>query len=220
MFPFLNFLKINHIPKKSWSSDSPLNFKPKYKTLLFLSLGLFCFGLGEALLLISSTGNSPWLVLSEGLSLKTGLTVGSSTFLISFVVLFFWIFLKQKPGIGTILNTFIIAAVIDLTSYFFDPPSSIFFQYFLSIISVLLVGFGSGIYLVANLGPGPRDGLMTGLTRVTGYPISLVRASLEITVVLVGWYLGGTLGLGTLIFAFGIGPAVSFGLYVVNKIGI
>ena len=186
MFPYLNFLKINHIPKKSWSSESPLNFKPKYKTLLFLSLGLFCFGLGEALLLISSTGNSPWLVLSEGLSLKTGLTVGSSTFLISFVVLFFWIFLKQKPGIGTILNTFIIAAVIDLTSYFFDPPSSIFYQYFLAIISVLLVGFGSGIYLVANLGPGPRDGLMTGLTRVTGYPISYVRASLEITVVLLG----------------------------------
>ena len=123
MFPFLNFLKINHIPKKTWSSESPLNFKPKYKTLLFLSLGLFCFGLGEALLLISSTGNSPWLVLSEGLSLKTGLTVGSSTFIISFIVLFFWIFLKQKPGIGTILNTFIIAAVIDLTSYFFDPPS-------------------------------------------------------------------------------------------------
>ena len=111
MFPFLNFLKINHIPKKSWSSENPLNFKPKYKTLLFLSLGLFCFGLGEALLLISSTGNSPWLVLSEGLSLKTGLTVGSSTFIISFVVLIFWIFLKQKPGIGTILNTFIIASI-------------------------------------------------------------------------------------------------------------
>ena len=80
MFSFLSFLKINHIPKKKWSSESSLNFKPKYKTLLFLSLGLFCFGLGEALLLISSTGNSPWLVLSEGLSLKTGLTVGSSTF--------------------------------------------------------------------------------------------------------------------------------------------
>ena len=126
MFPFLNFLKINHIPKKTWSSENPLNFKPKYKTLLFLSLGLFCFGLGEALILISSTGNSPWLVLSEGLSIKTGFSVGSTTFFISFVVLFLWIFLKQKPGIGTFLNVFIIALVIDITSFYFDPPAQFF----------------------------------------------------------------------------------------------
>tara|TARA_B100002019_G_scaffold191340_1_gene165495 strand:- start:119 stop:781 length:663 start_codon:yes stop_codon:yes gene_type:complete len=218
MFPFLNFLKINHIPKKTWSSNSPINFQPKLKTLLYLSLGLICFGLGEALILISSTGNSPWLVLSEGLSIKTGLSVGTTTFFISLVVLFFWIFLKQKPGIGTFLNVFIIAAVIDLTSFYFDPPSSIYSKYFLTVFSVLLVGLGSGIYLVANLGPGPRDGLMTGLTRITSYPISFIRASIEITVVIIGWYLGGTIGLGTLIFAFGIGPAVALGLSVVNKL--
>jgi uncharacterized membrane protein YczE len=218
MFPFLNFLKINHIPKKTWSSNSPINFQPKLKTFLYLSLGLFCFGLGEALILISSTGNSPWLVLSEGLSIKTGLSVGTTTFFISLVVLFFWIFLKQKPGIGTFLNVFIIAAVIDLTSFYFDPPSLIYSKYFLTVFSVLLVGLGSGIYLVANLGPGPRDGLMTGLTRITGYPISFIRASIEITVVIIGWYLGGTIGLGTLIFAFGIGPAVALGLSIVNKL--
>ena len=218
MFPFLNFLKINHIPKKTWSSNSPINFQPKLKTLLYLSLGLICFGLGEALILISSTGNSPWLVLSEGLSIKTGLSVGTTTFFISLVVLFFWIFLKQKPGIGTFLNVFIIAAVIDLTSFYFDPPSSIYSKYFLTVFSVLLGGLGSGIYLVANLGPGPRDGLMTGLTRITSYPISFIRASIEITVVIIGWYLGGTIGLGTLIFAFGIGPAVALGLSVVNKL--
>ena len=218
MFPFLNFLKINHIPKKTWSSNSPINFQPKLKTLLYLSLGLFCFGLGEALILISSTGNSPWLVLSEGLSIKTGLSVGTTTFFISLVVLIFWIFLKQKPGIGTFLNVFIIAAVIDLTSFYFDPPSSIYSKYFLTVFAVLLVGLGSGIYLVANLGPGPRDGLMTGLTRITGYPISFIRASIEITVVIIGWYFGGTVGLGTLIFAFGIGPAVALGLSIVKKI--
>jgi uncharacterized membrane protein YczE len=218
MFSFLNFLKINHIPKKTWSSNSPINFQPKLKTLLYLSLGLFCFGLGEALILISSTGNSPWLVLSEGLSIKTGLSVGTTTFFISLVVLFFWIFLKQKPGIGTFLNVFIIASVIDLTSFYFDPPSSIYSKYFLTVFSVLLVGLGSGIYLVANLGPGPRDGLMTGLTRITGYPISFIRASIEITVVIIGWYLGGTIGLGTLIFAFGIGPAVALGLSIVNNL--
>ena len=199
-----SFLKINQIPIKSWSSNSPLNFKPKIQTLFFLSVGLICFGLGEALILISSTGNSPWLVFSEGLSIKTGLSVGTATFLISLVVLFLWIFLKQKPGIGTFLNVFIIAIVIDLTSFYFDPPSSIYSKYLLTIFSVLLVGIGSGIYLVANLGPGPRDGLMTGFTKITGYPISFIRASIEITVVIIGWYLGGTVGLGTLIFAFGI----------------
>ena len=213
-----SFLKINQIPIKPWSSNNPLNFKPKIQTLFFLSIGLFCFGLGEALILISSTGNSPWLVLSEGLAIKTGLTVGSTTFLISLVVLFLWIFLKQKPGIGTFLNVFIIAIVIDLTSFYFDPPSSIYSKYLLTIFSVLLVGIGSGIYLVANLGPGPRDGLMTGFTRITGYPISFIRTSIEITVVMIGWYLGGTVGLGTLIFAFGIGPAVALGLSIVKKL--
>jgi uncharacterized membrane protein YczE len=218
MFSFLNFLKINQIPTKNWSSKSPLNFRPSFKTLFFLSFGQVIFGLGEGLILISSTGNSPWLVLAEGLSIKTELSVGSMTFFISLMVLCLWVFLKQKPGLGTLLNVFIIAVVIDLTTFYFNPPTSVYSQYLLTIIAVLLVGLGSGIYLVANLGPGPRDGLMTGLTKISGYPISLVRASLEITVVMVGWYFGGTVGFGTLIFAFGIGPAVSLSLYIVNKI--
>ena len=217
MFFLFNFLKINKVPKKSWSSDYPLNFKPKFKTLSFLIIGLCCFGLGEALILISSTGNSPWLVLAEGLSNITGLSVGTTTFIISLFVLFLWIFLKQKPGIGTFLNVFIIAIIIDLTSLFFDPPSSIYQKYLLTIIAVLLVGFGSGIYLIANLGPGPRDGLMTGITDITGYPISFVRATIEISVVILGWYFGGTVGVGTVIFAFGIGPSVALGLNIVNK---
>ena len=128
------------------------------------------------------------------------------------------IFLKQKPGIGTIMNIIIIAGVIDLTLNFIDPPTSIVSKYILAVVSVLLVGLGSGIYLVANLGPGPRDGLMTGLTQATGFPIAFVRASIEISVVIIGWYLGGTVGIGTLIFAVGIGPAVATGLFLVNKI--
>ena len=209
---------IKSIPSKTWSSDKPLNFKPKFSTFFYLCLGLFIFGLGEGLLLVSTTGNSPWSVLAEGVSKLTGITIGTSTFMISVIVLSFWIFLKQKPGIGTILNIIVVAGVIDLTLNFVDPPTSILSKYILAIVSVLLVGLGSGIYLVANLGPGPRDGLMTGLTKATGFPSAFVRASLEITVVLLGWYLGGTVGMGTLIFAFGIGPAVSAGLYLVNKI--
>jgi len=210
--------RIKSIPSKSWSSDKPLNFKPRFSTFFFLCVGLVIFGLGEGLLLVSTTGNSPWSVLAEGVSKITTLSIGASTFFISVAVLSFWIFLKQKPGIGTIMNIIIIAGVIDLTLIYFDPPTSIVSKYILAIVSVLLVGLGSGIYLIANLGPGPRDGLMTGLTRVTNLPIAFVRASIEISVVLIGWYLGGTVGIGTLIFAFGIGPAVAASLYLVNKI--
>ncbi len=212
------FLSIKKIPKTNWSSIKPLNFKPKFLTFFYLCLGLVLFGLGEGLLIISTTGNSPWSVLAEGLSLNLDLSIGITTFFISVFVLSLWYFLKQKPGIGTLMNIIIIALMIDITLNFVEPPSSIFLKYLLASISVLLVGLGSGIYLVANLGPGPRDGLMTGITNLTNFPIALIRAFLEISVVTIGWYLGGTVGIGTLIFAFGIGPAVALGLYLVNKI--
>jgi uncharacterized membrane protein YczE len=211
------FLKIKNIPIVSWSSDKSLNFKPKLSTSFFLIFGLVIFGLGEGLLILSTTGNSPWSVLAEGISNTASLSIGAATFFISVSVLFLWIFIKQKPGLGTIFNIIIIAGMIDITLSFFDAPSSIWMKYFLAFFSVLLVGLGSGIYLVANLGPGPRDGLMTGLTKLTNLPIALVRAFLEISAVLAGWYLGGTVGVGTLIFAFGIGPCVALGLFLVNK---
>ena len=212
------FLKIKNIPIVSWSSHDSFNFKPKLSTSFFLIFGLAIFGLGEGLLILSTTGNSPWSVLAEGISNTTNLSIGAATFFISVSVLFLWIFIRQKPGLGTIFNIIIIAGMIDVTLNFFDAPSSILMKYFLAIFSVLLVGLGSGIYLVANLGPGPRDGLMTGLTKLTNLPIALVRAFLEISAVLAGWYLGGTVGAGTLIFAFGIGPCVALGLFLVNKL--
>ena len=211
------FLSIKNIPKVYWSSDKSFNFRPKFSTSFFLIFGLIIFGFGEGLLILSTTGNSPWSVLAEGISKNSKLSIGAATFLVSVSVLFFWIFLRQKPGLGTIFNIIIISGMIDVTLYFFDPPSSNILKYLLAIFSVMLVGIGSGIYLVANLGPGPRDGLMTGLTKITNLPIALVRASLEISVVIIGWYLGGTVGVGTLIFAFGIGPCVAFGLFIVNK---
>ena len=211
------FLSIKNIPKVYWSSDKSFNFKPKFSTSFFLIFGLIIFGFGEGLLILSTTGNSPWSVLAEGISKNSKLSIGAATFLVSVSVLFLWIFLRQKPGLGTIFNIIIISGMIDVTLYFFDPPSSNILKYLLAIFSVMLVGIGSGIYLVANLGPGPRDGLMTGLTKITNLPIALVRASLEISVVIIGWYLGGTVGVGTLIFAFGIGPCVALGLFIVNK---
>ncbi len=212
------FLKIKNIPIVSWSSEKSLNFSPKISTSFFLIFGLSIFGLGEGLLILSTTGNSPWSVLAEGISKTSGLSIGIATFLISVSVLFLWIFIKQKPGLGTIFNIIIIAGMIDITLNIFDAPSSIFMKYLLAVLSVILVGLGSGIYLVANLGPGPRDGLMTGLTKLTNLPIALVRAFLEVSAVLAGWYLGGTVGVGTLLFAFGIGPCVALGLYLVDKI--
>ena len=203
------FLSIKSIPKVYWSSERPLNFKPKISSLFFLCFGLSLFGLGEGLLIVSSTGASPWSVLAQGISLHIDLSIGTITFLISFAVLFLWIFLKQKPGIGTILNALIIALMIDLSIKFIPAPDSFIFRLILASFAVLSVGIGSGIYLVANLGPGPRDGLMTGLQKKTNFPIAAVRAFLEITVVSIGWYLGGIVGVGTLLFAFGVGPAVA-----------
>ena len=211
------FLSIKSIPKVYWSSDKPLNIKPKISTFFFLCLGLSIFGLGEGLLIVSSIGASPWSVLAQGISLNIDFSIGVITFFISIGVLFFWIFLKQKPGIGTILNAIIIAIMIDLCIKYVPAPGNVISQLFLSIIAVITVGIGGGIYLVANLGAGPRDGLMVGLQQKTNLPIALVRAFLEISVVSIGWYLGGTVGIGTLLFAFGIGPAVALSLFIVGK---
>mgnify|MGYP001197326860 FL=1 len=212
------FLKIKDIPKVPWSSDKPLNFKPKISTFIFLCFGLTLFGLGEGLLIVSLSGASPWSVLAQGISIKSGFSVGFITFIISISVLIFWIPLNQKPGIGTILNALIVALMIDICIKYFPSPENFLSQTLLGTIAVLLTGLGGGIYLIANLGAGPRDGLMVGLQIKTNLPIAAVRAAMEITVVCVGWYLGGTVGIGTLLFAFGIGPCVALGLYLVNKI--
>ena len=212
------FLTIKNIPKVSWSSDKPLNVKPKISTFLFLCLGLTLFGLGEGLLLVSFAGASPWSVLAQGISLNVDLSIGTITLFLSIGVLLFWLPLNQKPGIGTILNALIIAVMIDISIALIPTPENYISQLLLAFIAVLTVGLGGGIYLVANLGAGPRDGLMVGLQQKTNLPIAAVRAFLEITVVSIGWYLGGTVGVGTLLFAFGIGPAVALGLFLTGKL--
>ena len=212
------FLTIKKIPKTSWSSSKPFNIKPKLSTLLYLCFGLILFGLGEGLLLVSLTGASPWSVLAMGISLHVDLSIGTITFFISLGVLLLWIPLNQKPGIGTILNALIIAIMIDLCIKFVPSPENYISQLLLAIVAVLTVGLGGGIYLVANLGSGPRDGLMVGLQIKSNLPIAAVRAFLEISVVTIGWYLGGIVGIGTLLFAFGIGPAVALGLFLTGKI--
>jgi len=212
------FLKIKKIPKVYWSSEKSYNFRPKFSTLFFLCFGLTLFGLGEGLLIVSFTGASPWSVLAQGISSNVNLSIGTITLLISIAVLILWVPLGQKPGIGTILNALIIALMIDLCIKFVPTPSDYINQLFLAIAAVLMVGIGGGIYLASNLGAGPRDGLMIGLQKVSNLPIAAVRATLEISVVSIGWYLGGIVGVGTLLFAFGIGPCVALGLFLVDKI--
>ena len=208
---------LKKVPKLSWSSFDELNFKPRIITLLYLVIGLILFGLGETMLIAANVGVSPWTVLAQGISIKTGYSIGITTFIVSIGVLFLWIPLKQKPGIGTILNTIIISIVLDVSLPYLPTPESFFIQVLQVFIGVIIVGLGSGFYLISNLGPGSRDGLMTGLQKITNLPIALIRATIEISAVVCGYYLGGVVGIGTVVFALGIGPSVSAGLFFVSR---
>ena len=208
---------LKKIPTLSWSSFDELNFKPRIITLLYLVIGLILFGLGETMLITANAGVSPWTVLAQGISIKTGYSIGISTFIVSIGVLILWIPLKQKPGIGTILNTIIISIILDVSLPYLPTPESFFLQALQVFIGVIIVGLGSGFYLISNLGPGSRDGLMTGLQKKTNLPIVLIRTTIEVSAVVFGFYLGGVVGIGTLVFAFGIGPAVSAGLFFVSR---
>ena len=212
-----NILKIKKIPNLTWSSSNPLNFKPKLKTLIYLILGLSLFAVGETLLITANQGVSPWTVLAQGISFQTNLSIGVTPFIVSLFVLVLWFPLKQKPGLGTILNIVLISIIIDLSTPILPYPKTFLFQTGQSIIAVFIVGLGSGFYLTANLGPGPRDGLMTGLQNLTNQPIALIRTIIAVSAVCVGFYLGGVVGIGTLLFAFGIGPTVSIGIFFVMK---
>ena len=217
---------IKKIPNVVWSSEDSFNLKPKPLTFLFLVFGLFLFGLGESLLITSGAGVGPYTVLALGISNLTDWSIGLSTLVISIFVLLLWIPLKQKPGMGTILNAFIIALTIEFSVYYLPYPEYYPMQVLQVVIGVLTRGLGSGFYLISNLGAGPRDGLMIGLQKISNLPIYSIRTAIEISVVVLGSIcllnnidklLGEVVGLGTVIFALGIGPSVALGLYLVNK---
>ena len=174
-----------------------------------LIFGLVLFGIGAAMMVLAGLGLSPWEVMAQGISFNTGIPIGTVGILIGIVVLLLWIPLKEKLGIGTILNVFIIGIVIDLTLWIAPQTvENLPMRWVLLIGGILLVGIGSGFYIGAGLGPGPRDGLMTGIAR-RGVHIGLARFAIEITVLVIGWMLGGTVGVGTVLFAFGMGPLVA-----------
>jgi len=212
------FLSIKEVPSLSWSSPKAFTFKPPLISVVFLVIGLILFGLGEALLIAAGAGVSPWTVFAQGITNLTGWSIGFATFITSLFVLLCWIPLKQTPGIGTILNAIIIAAVFEFLLPYLPTFDNPFLKLGEAIFGVLVTGFGGALYLIANLGPGPRDGLMTGLQKVTNLPIAWVRSGIEIAVIALGWALGGTVGVGTVLFALGIGPSVAASMYGLNRL--
>ena len=207
------------VPTTWWSADDPMTTRPRAQTLVILLIGLWIFGTGDAILIAAGIGNTPWTVLAEGIAKNIDRSVGQATFLVSVAVLFLWIPLKEKPGIGTILNAVFIAAAIEIMVPRLPTPVGIGPALLQVLAGVLLIGIGSGLYLTANLGPGPRDGWMTGLQKASGIPISRVRAAIEVSVLALGWLLGGTFWVGTILFAVLIGPVVAICLNIAGRLG-
>lgn len=205
------------VPRTSWSAGES-NWKTSPKTFLVLVLGLWLFGTGEAAFIAANIGVSPWVVFAEGISLHTGWSIGQSTFVISCSVLAFWIPLKSKPGLGTIMNIIVIALALDVMAPIFPNPNQLGPQIALDLFGIILVGLGSALYITSNLGPGPRDGLMTGLHYQSGIRIGRVRMMIEVAVLIVGWRLGGTVGIGTVLFAGLIGQSIALAMGVVSRL--
>lgn len=216
----MEFLRpAKNVPTTWWSADDPWTLKPRFSTMILLIVGLIIFGAGDAVLISARLGNTPWTVLAEGIAENLDLSIGKSTFLVSFLVLLIWIPLREKPGIGTILNAILIAATIEFLLPILPTPETFSLQIIQVLAGIVLVAIGSGLYLTANLGPGPRDGTMTGLTKVTGIPIGRIRSGIEIFVIAIGWTLGGKFGIGTILFAILIGPCVAICLNMAGRLG-
>lgn len=205
------------VPVTRWRATS--RWKASPSTLAILLIGLWLFGTGEALLVDSQLGVSPWTVLAEGVDLQSGMGIGWATFFISLVVLLLWIPLRERPGLGTLANAVIVALALGVTAPLLPEPEAVGWQTLEVVSGITLIGLGSGLYLTCGLGPGPRDGWMTGVHHRTGAPVAAVRALIEIAVLAAGWGLGGTVGIGTVAFALFIGPSVGYGLRLAARVG-
>jgi uncharacterized membrane protein YczE len=185
-----------------------LRVPPDHRPLRFTQLfvGLILYGVSSSLLVIGGHGLVPWDVLHQGLERQTGIAIGTWSILVGVVVLLFWIPLRERPGIGTLANAILIGAVIDLVLWLVPDAHGTVLRWGCCLVGVLVNGIATGMYIGAGLGPGPRDGLMTGLARRSKHSIRLVRTGLELTVLVLGWLLGGTVGIGTVVYLLAIGP--------------
>jgi uncharacterized protein len=215
--PFLEFLRPHKtVPVTPWTANSRWDLS--VSRIFLLVFGLFIFGLGDSLLIQSTIGNAPWSVLAQGVSNRLDITMGWSTFVISTVVLLLWIPLGKKPGFGTLANIVVVATAIQIGVNVFPPQSSYLVAIAYCLVGIGLVGIGTTLYITCGLGPGPRDGLMTGLHDRSGVRIGRVRLGIEGTVLVAGWFLGGTVGLGTLLFALLIGQSIAISMGVVSRV--
>jgi uncharacterized protein len=208
--------QLRAVPRVRWSAAS--RWRPQPSTLVVLLAGLWLFGTGEALLVASHLGNTPWTVLAQGLSRHSPLSIGEATFAISLVVLVAWIPLRERPGLGTIANAVVIAVAIDAMLHVLPQPDATVGRLGEVLSAIVSIGIGSGLYLTTWLGPGPRDGWMTGLARRTHIPIATVRLSMELSALVSGWLLGGRVGLGTVVFALSIGYVVSLSMATLARL--
>jgi uncharacterized membrane protein YczE len=204
------------IPRTRWTARSV--WKPTPASLTSLVVGLWLFGTGDAFLLAADLGATPWTVLAQGVSVRTGLSIGITTFLVSVSVLLLWIPLRQRPGLGTVLNIVVISIAIEVMYAVLPRPELLGERLVFVLVGTATIGLGSGFYLTAGHGPGPRDGWMTGLHHRTGWPVGRIRLLIELTVLTAGWLLGGTVGVGTAVFALLIGQSVAVGLAVVRRL--
>jgi len=210
--------RLHTVPRVPWSATG--RWRPRPSTLAVLLAGLWLFGTGEALLVASHLGNTPWTVLAQGVSKHSPLSIGAATFAISLVVLLAWIPLRERPGLGTLANAVVIAVAIDVMLDVLPHPQADVARLGEVVAAIVSIGIGSGLYLTTWLGPGPRDGWMTGLARRTHVPIATVRLSIELTVLVIGWSLGGRVGLGTVAFALSIGYAVSLSMTLLSRLAM
>jgi uncharacterized membrane protein YczE len=189
--------------RRAWSNESVTRRIPQ------LLVGLFLYGISLSMMIRAGVGVSPWDVLSQGVSLRTGIPFGLATNLIGLLVLLLWIPLRQRPGVGTVLNVLLVGPSAEVGFLFISQPDELWARILLFAGGLVLLAVASGLYIGANFGPGPRDGLMTGLHQRTGWRIWIVRTSIEIVVLAIGWLLGGNVGLGTVAFALFIGPLIN-----------
>lgn len=177
-----------------------------------LLIGLFLYGIGIALIVRGAIGIAPWDVLTQGVDRHTHLGFGFITILISGVVLLFWIPIRQRPGVGTLLNAVLVGPSADVGLWLIPEGLELWLRIILFVVGLLVLGAATGLYIGAHFGPGPRDGLMTGLHRRTGWRIWIVRTGIEAVVLAVGWALGGNVGVGTVLFALLVGPLCNWSI--------
>lgn len=203
------------IPQTSWRAAHRWDLSLKRVFILFF--GLAIFGLGDSLFIQAGLGNAPWTVLAEGITLRTDLSIGQATGLVSIAVLLLWIPLREKPGFGTLSNIVLIATFIEIGTHIFPKQESLAAGLAYNLAGISLVGIGSALYITCGLGSGPRDGAMTGIHQRTGIRVGRVRLGIEVVVLCVGALLGGTVGIGTALFALLIGQSVAIWLGVISR---